>query len=125
MKLKSSTPVLRSFDEAKAREFYVWFLGFQVDWQHRFGDNFPLYMQVTRDACVLHLSEHHGDACPGAALRIELAGVDEFCAELQAKDYQNFKPGPPTATSPAAEGPGPRRRPPGPARGSAARAPPR
>ena len=99
MKLKSSTPVLRSFDEAKAREFYVWFLGFQVDWQHRFGDNFPLYMQVTRDACVLHLSEHHGDACPGAALRIELAGVDEFCAELQAKDYQNFKPGPPTATS--------------------------
>lgn len=40
-------PILRIFDEAKAREFYVDFLGFKVDWEHRFGENFPLYMQVS------------------------------------------------------------------------------
>ena len=31
-----TVPVLRSFDEAKAREFYVDFLGFTVEWEHRF-----------------------------------------------------------------------------------------
>jgi len=57
-----SIPILRIFDEAKAREFYVDFLGFTVDWEHRFNDDAPLYMQVSRDGCVLHLSEHYGDA---------------------------------------------------------------
>jgi len=42
--------VLRSFDEAKAREFYVDFLGFTVDWEHRFEPGMPLYMQVSRAA---------------------------------------------------------------------------
>ena len=32
-------PILRIFDEAKAREFYVDFLGFSVDWEHRFEPN--------------------------------------------------------------------------------------
>jgi catechol 2,3-dioxygenase-like lactoylglutathione lyase family enzyme len=62
---------LRIFDEAKAREFYVGFLGFKVDWEHRFEPGLPLYLQVSRDGCVLHLSEHHGDASPGGCLRIE------------------------------------------------------
>jgi hypothetical protein len=50
MKMNSLTPILRIFDEAKAREFYVEFLGFKIDWEHRFGENSPLYMQVSRDA---------------------------------------------------------------------------
>ncbi len=70
MPLQAATPILRIFDEAKAREFYLDFLGFRLDWQHRFDDHAPLYMQVSKEACVLHLSEHHGDCCPGAALRI-------------------------------------------------------
>ncbi len=52
MGLSGITPILRIFDEAKAREFYVDFLGFSVDWEHRFGDNFPQYMQVSRDKCL-------------------------------------------------------------------------
>ena len=35
MTFHDPTPVLRTFDEAKAREFYFGFLGFQVDWEHR------------------------------------------------------------------------------------------
>lgn len=64
------TPVLRIFDEAKAREFYVDFLGFQVDFEHRFEPGTPLYMGISRDGCKLHLSEHHGDGTPGTTLRI-------------------------------------------------------
>ena len=39
-------------------------------------------MQVSRDGCVLHLSEHYGDGSPGAAMRIECSDLDAFHAEL-------------------------------------------
>jgi len=58
-------PILRIFDLARAREFYIDFLGFRIDWEHRFEDSAPVYMQVSRGDLVLHLSEHHGDCCPG------------------------------------------------------------
>ena len=87
------TPILRSFDEAKAMEFYVGFLGFRVDWQHRFEPGLPLYLQVSRDGCVLHLSEHFGDASPGAHVRIQVDDVPAYCAELVAKRYGNARPG--------------------------------
>ena len=86
------TPILRIFDEAKAREFYVQFLGFKIDWEHRFADGLPLYMQISKDACVLHLSEHHGDACPGAAMRIETNALEAFQQELIGKQYRNARP---------------------------------
>ena len=61
VQLDDAIPILRIFDEAKAREFYVDFLGFTIDWEHRFEPGLPLYMQVSKDDCILHLSEHHGD----------------------------------------------------------------
>ncbi|HVL81996.1 MAG TPA: glyoxalase superfamily protein [Actinomycetota bacterium] len=88
-----TTPILRSFDEAKTRGFYLDYLGFKVDWTHRFEPGMPLYMQVSRGGCVLHLSEHHGDATPGAGLRIEVGDLDAFHAELSAKPYANMRPG--------------------------------
>ena len=93
MTLGKTTPIIRIFDEAKAREFYVDFLGFGVDWEHRFAPDLPLYMQVSRGGCVVHLSEHHGDASPGSAMRIETNGLDEFHAELHAKAYRYARPG--------------------------------
>ena len=87
------TPILRIFDAAKAREFYVDFLGFQVDWEHRFEPALPLYLQVSRDGCVLHLSEHHGDCCPGAALRIQVEDIDAYQRDLIAKQYGYARPG--------------------------------
>ncbi len=98
VEFRGIVPVLRSFDEAKAREFYVDFLGFEVTFEHRFGDDFPLYMGVRKGACHVHLSEHHGDACPGACLRIEVSGLDEYQQELLAKQYRNARPGPPEQT---------------------------
>ena len=49
-------PILRIFDVAKADEFYQEFLGFSVDWDHRFDPNAPLYRQVSRGNLILHLS---------------------------------------------------------------------
>lgn len=93
MKLHNPTPVLRMFDAAKAREFYVDYLGFAVNWEHRFEDDFPLYMEVARDACVLHLSEHHGDCCPGGALRVHVSDIKAFHNDISGKDYKYANPG--------------------------------
>lgn len=86
-------PILRSFDEAKAREFYVDWLGFVVDWEHRFEPDLPLYMQVSRTGILLHISEHHGDGAPGSHVRIDVKGVRELHAELIGKRYKNNRPG--------------------------------
>jgi hypothetical protein len=92
-KLGKVTPILRIFDEAKAREFYVEFLGFKVDWEHRFEPDLPLYMQVSKDDCILHLSGHFGDGSPGVHIRIEIEGLDEFQQSLIAKRYKHARPG--------------------------------
>ncbi len=95
----SVTPVLRSFDEVKALEFYVDFLGFEVEFEHRFGENFPLYLGIRRDDVVLHLSEHHGDCSPGALVRIAVSDVRALSAGLAAKNYRYARPGEPREMS--------------------------
>ncbi len=93
MGLSKTTPILRIFDETRAREFYMDFLGFSVDWEHRFEEDLPLYMQISKDDCVLHLSEHHGDCSSGAAVRIETDNLDGFHQDLAGKCYRYSRPG--------------------------------
>ncbi len=95
MTLSAPIPILRIFDEEKAKAFYAGWLGFTVDWEHRFGYDFPLYMQVSKDGCVLHLSEHHGDATPGAHLRIGCDDIDGFAGWLKDRPYKYARPGDP------------------------------
>lgn len=86
-------PLLRIFSVDKAREFHVGFLGFAVDWEHRFDENAPVYMQVSRAGCVLHLTEHHGDCCPGSTVFVRVEGLDEYHREVMAKGYGFMRPG--------------------------------
>lgn len=90
--MKSIVPILRSFDEAKARAFYLDYLGFTVDWEHRFEPALPLYLQISRGSLILHLSEHHGDCTPGSAVRINCEQLEEFLAELTDKPYAFARP---------------------------------
>ncbi|TYP79444.1 putative glyoxalase superfamily protein PhnB [Paenibacillus methanolicus] len=91
--MKAIVPILRIFDIPKAIEFYCEYLGFQKDWEHRFEENFPLYMQVSRDGLALHLSEHHGDATPGSAIIVHVNGIRAFHGQLHASNYRFAKPG--------------------------------
>lgn len=93
MPFQPPIPILRIFDEALAKRFYTEFLGFQIEWEHRFEPALPLYMQVRRGDCVLHLSEHHGDATPGAAVRIGVDDVDAYHKELDARQGYGARPG--------------------------------
>jgi hypothetical protein len=93
MQFAAPIPILRIFSVEKMREFYLGFLGFTLDWEHRFGENFPLYAQVSRAGLVLHLSEHHGDATPGAGVFLPVEGIAALHAELSAREYAYAKPG--------------------------------
>ena len=93
MKFHPVTPILRSFDEGKARELYIDWLGFKVDFEHRFEPHMPLYMGISRGDCKLHISEHHGDGSPGVVIRILVDELEAFHAEVTAKKYKNYRPG--------------------------------
>ncbi len=93
VELTTVTPLLRIFDVAKAKEFYVDFLGFALDWEHRYEPDMPLYAQVSLGRCALHLTEHHGDCTPGSAIRIEASNLTEYHEILTAKKYGYARPG--------------------------------
>lgn len=85
-------PILRIFDEEKAKAFYLDFLGMTLDWEHRFADDFPIYMQVSLGNLVLHLSEHSGDCTPGAKVFVHVSALDALFAQVSAKPYKYNKP---------------------------------
>lgn len=93
MSFANPIPILRIFDEDQARRFYIEYLDFSLHWEHRFEPTMPAYMQVSRGACLLHLSGHHGDGSPGAKLRIPCNDVHALLGELRAKAYPNQRPG--------------------------------
>lgn len=93
LRAMTTIPVLRIFDESKAREFYVDYLGFQVDWEHRYEPGMPLYMQVSLDGLVLHLSEHHGDGTPGSTVFVRVEGLERYHEEIRSKGYGYLRPG--------------------------------
>jgi catechol 2,3-dioxygenase-like lactoylglutathione lyase family enzyme len=93
LQVLETIPILRIFDVEKACAFYVRFLGFQLDWEHRFDADAPVYMQVSRGTCVLHLTEHHGDCCPGGTVFVRVSGLEAFHAEITAKQYRYMRPG--------------------------------
>ena len=90
--VRSVVPVLRMHDVAVAKRFYVDWLGFTVDWEDGAADG-PVYLQVSREGIVLHLSSHHGDGTPGGVVLVEVDdGLDALLAELYARPYPFFNP---------------------------------
>ncbi len=91
--MAKAIPVMRIYDYAKALEFYKDWLGFNVDWEHQ-PEGIPVYMQISREGIVLHLSEHHGDGTPGTNVYVE--GIDNLRAynkQLLDKEYKYMRPG--------------------------------
>lgn len=87
-----AVPIFRIFDEQKAMDFYLEFLGFELDWEHRFDDSLPLYAQVSLGDTSIHLSGHHGDASPGATAFVAIGDVKSYQAELIQKNNPNMRP---------------------------------
>jgi uncharacterized glyoxalase superfamily protein PhnB len=91
--LLNNIPVLRIFDVAKAKEFYIDWLGFTIEWEHQFEVNTPYYIGIAKDNIHIHLSEHYGDATPGSKVYIVCNDIENFYAELQSRPYKYYRPG--------------------------------
>ena len=89
----TTIPIMRIFDVVKAKDFYVGFLGFTIDWEHRFDNVAPVYLQISKGDLVLHLSEHHGDCCPGSTVFVWMKGIEDFHASITSRGYGYMRPG--------------------------------
>lgn len=85
-------PIFRILDLDKAIDFYVEFLGFTLDWEHRFGENEPLYMQVSKGDLILHLSENKRFQT-GVIIFVETKGIENFHTELLTRKSKYLVPG--------------------------------
>ena len=85
-------PIIRIFDETKAKEFYLDFLGMSLDWEHRFEPGFPIYIQVSRDGLVFHLSEHSGDSTPGSKTFVNTDELEALHREISSRGYKYSRP---------------------------------
>ena len=85
-------PILRIFDEAMARGFYLNYLGGAETFSHRFDPKAPLYLGVQLHGADLHLSEHFGDATPGSSIRLKIEDLPRYHAQLIKATYPNANP---------------------------------
>jgi catechol 2,3-dioxygenase-like lactoylglutathione lyase family enzyme len=92
IQFERTVPIFRIFSLEKAREFYLDFLGFKVDWEHRFAPDAPVFMQVSRDGLAIMLSEHHGDGTPGSYTYVYMTDVSTLHRELNEKKYRHSRP---------------------------------
>ena len=93
IEFQRTVPIFRIFSLEKAREFYLDFLGFKVEWEHRFEPDAPVFMQVSRGGLAINLSEHHGDGTPGSIVYVYITGVKALHRELNDKKYRHNHPG--------------------------------
>lgn len=90
--LQKNIPILRIFDVTKAKEFYIDWLGFKIEWEHQFEENTPFYIGIKRDNIEIHLSEHYGDATPGSKVFIICDEIKKYYEELQSRPYKYYRP---------------------------------
>jgi len=93
IQFQRTVPIFRIFSLEKAREFYLDFLGFKVEWEHRFEPEAPVFMQVSRGGLAINLSEHHGDGTPGSIVYVYMSGVKALHRELIDRKYRHNRPG--------------------------------
>ncbi len=91
--ISRAIPILRVTEAATALPFYVDYLGFTLDWEHRFEPHMPVYAQVSRSEAVLHLSEHTGDGSPNGVVWIPIRDVHALHRELLARPHATQRPG--------------------------------
>lgn len=90
--LQQTIPIFRIFDLDKARDFYLYWLGFTVEFEHQFEPGTPYYIGIRKDEIRIHLSEHHGDSTPGSKLFIVCTGIRTYFEEITGRPYRYYRP---------------------------------
>ncbi|WP_077212434.1 glyoxalase superfamily protein [Bacillus dakarensis] len=83
--MQKVVPAFRITDYKRSKAFYVEGMGFQIDWEHRFEPNFPVFVQITKDEMTIYLTEHTGDCETGGLIHLFVPNVDKWYDELKSK----------------------------------------
>lgn len=89
--MQNVIPALRITEYARSKDFYL-AIGFQIDWEHRFGADFPVFMKITREGLSLFLTEHAHDCQVGGLVHLYVADVDSWYAEFRTKGLETLEP---------------------------------
>lgn len=80
-------PTFRILDYEIAVSFYIDKLGFDIDWEHRFGKDEPVYMQISKHGLILHLTENQRFQI-GIIIFVECKALNEFYSELMNRTVE-------------------------------------
>ncbi len=83
--MQRTVPILHIDGYEDATAYYVDWLGFRIDWEFRFEPAFPVYMQISRDGLVFHLSQHEGDNPAGVVCHVDVDDLDALIAERRSR----------------------------------------
>jgi catechol 2,3-dioxygenase-like lactoylglutathione lyase family enzyme len=89
--MQAVVPALRITNYARSKNFYER-LGFQVDWEHRFEPDFPVFMQISREDMRLFLTEHSGDCEVRGLVHFYVPDVDAWYEECRGKGIPVHEP---------------------------------
>jgi uncharacterized glyoxalase superfamily protein PhnB len=78
-------PTFGISDYQTAIEFYIDTLDFTIDWEHRFSTTEPVYMQISKNGLVLHLSENKRFENK-AIIFVDTKNIKEFHKEITEKN---------------------------------------
>jgi catechol 2,3-dioxygenase-like lactoylglutathione lyase family enzyme len=92
VRLQPAVPLLRITDIEQAHAFYLDYLGFHLDWEHRAHATAPRYLQIGRGGCLLHLTQREGDSSPAATVRVPLTGLAAYRRETAERDRSPLRP---------------------------------
>ncbi len=69
--------------DAEASAAWYARLGFEVEWTHRFGEQFPLFVSIRRgEESRIFLSEHEGDAQPNGLIYLYVDDLDAVAGKF-------------------------------------------
>lgn len=83
--MQRTVPILHIDRYEEATAYYIDWLGFKIDWELRLEPTFPVYMQVSRDGLVFHLSQHKGDNPGGVMCHVEVEDLETLVAEWRVR----------------------------------------
>lgn len=73
--MEGLAPILHVADARASVDWYAQ-LGFEVETEHAFGPDWPLYVRLRRGSAQLHLSEHRLDGGPASHVYLYVEDVD-------------------------------------------------
>lgn len=81
-------PTFRILSYKTAVRFYVDYLGFSIDWEQRLKPVDPVYMQVSYNELILHLSEFK-QFDTNTIVFVETSNIRAFHNELKARNAES------------------------------------